>query len=334
MNIILTSVGRRSYLVRYFKKAIKNNGKIFVSNSNITFATKEADDYLITPLIYDPDYIAVLLNYCIENKITHVISVFDVDLLVLSQNIDLFKKNNIEILLAPEASVGICNDKWKTYLFFHQNKLNTPKTFLNIEDIIKNIEQGNLNYPIIIKPRWGMASIGIYIADNENELRILANKCKKEIFESYLKYESSFTAEESVIYQELIKGQEYGLDVISDLKGRYVKTFAKKKVSMRAGETDIGETVSSEIFEDSAKIIHNLLSSKVILSVDCFVNKGQIYFIEINCRISGHYPVSHVAGVNLPQQIINWIQEKKTDHNLLTIQEGVRVTKDLVPCRI
>ena len=92
MNIILTSVGRRSYLVRYFKKAIKNNGKIFVSNSNVTVATKEADDYLITPLIYDPDYITVLLNYCIENKITHVISVFDVDLLVLAQNTDLFKK--------------------------------------------------------------------------------------------------------------------------------------------------------------------------------------------------------------------------------------------------
>jgi len=217
MNIILTSVGRRTYLVNYFKDALNEIGKVFVSNSSISIATKEADDFLITPLIYDKEYIPVLLNYCIDNNITHVISVFDIDLLVLSKNIELFKNNGITILLAPYESVKICNDKWETYLFLKEKNVNTPKTFLNIEDVIQKIATNQLSYPIIIKPRWGMASIGIYIAENKEELVVLSNKCKNDILSSHLKYESSFTPENSVVYQEKINGQEYGLDVINNL---------------------------------------------------------------------------------------------------------------------
>ena len=41
MNILLTSVGRRSYLVKYFKEAVGENGEVHVSNSNT-----------ITPALY------------------------------------------------------------------------------------------------------------------------------------------------------------------------------------------------------------------------------------------------------------------------------------------
>ena len=34
MNILFTSVGRRTYLVEYFKNALKNDGKVYVANSD------------------------------------------------------------------------------------------------------------------------------------------------------------------------------------------------------------------------------------------------------------------------------------------------------------
>lgn len=56
MNILLTSVGRRSYLVKYFKEAVGRNGQVHVSNSNaITPAFMHADKSIVTPLIYEKD---------------------------------------------------------------------------------------------------------------------------------------------------------------------------------------------------------------------------------------------------------------------------------------
>jgi len=331
MNILLTSVGRRSYLIKYFKEALGDLGKIYASNSVKSIATQEADDYLITPLIYDDNYIPVIIDFCIKNNITAVMSVFDIDLLVLSKNASIFEENGIRLILADQKAIEICNDKWETFLFLKKNNIKTPKSYLSVDDVLKSIENSEISYPVVIKPRWGMASLGIYMVDNEDELRVLSKKCKKEIFDSHLKFESSFTPDESIIYQEKLNGQEYGLDVINDLEGNYVTTFSKKKILMRAGETDLGETVSSLPFINIAQILSHEIKHQAILSVDCFIVKDEIFVIEMNCRISGHYPLSHLAGVDLPKQIVLWLQGKQTDLSLIQFKENLFIIKDLVP---
>jgi carbamoyl-phosphate synthase large subunit len=331
MNILLTSIGRRSYLVDYFKKALNGEGYVFVSNSSKTIAVKNADGFLQTPMIYENNYIEVLLDFCIKNKITFVMSLFDVDLLVLAKNRELFKSNGIKIILASSEVVEICNDKWKTYNFLNNNNIGTAKTYLNEIEVLAEIENGLIEFPIIIKPRWGMASIGLYIADNAEELKVLANKCRKDIMSSYLKYESSITPDEIVVFQEKLKGQEYGIDVVNDLNGNYIGCFPKSKLLMRAGETDLGCTVSPEPFSGLAKKISNLFKHDAICSVDCFEKNGEFKIIEINCRISGHYPLSHLAGVNLPLQIIKWMNGEETDPNLFQFRTGLYITKNLVP---
>lgn len=50
MNVLLTSAGRRSYIVDYFKK-VNGIGKVYASNSAYTIALKRADGYFISPLI-------------------------------------------------------------------------------------------------------------------------------------------------------------------------------------------------------------------------------------------------------------------------------------------
>ena len=44
--------------------------------------------------------------------------------------------------------------------------------------------------------------------------------------------------QEKVIYQEKITGTEFGLDILNDFKGNFVSYCLKKKIEMRAGETD------------------------------------------------------------------------------------------------
>lgn len=330
MNILLTSAGRRAYIVDYFK-ACRGIGKVHASNNIFTIALKRADAYFISPLIYDKDYIPSIIDYCKRNNINAVLSLFDIDLLVLAKNRQAFEEQGIRLILAPASFVEICNDKWNTYNFIRSIGLQSPKTYLRIDDVKRAILNDEICYPIIIKPRWGMASMGIYKVENENELMSFSEKCRRDIFNSYLKYESSMTADEAIIYQEVLKGEEYGLDVINTLDGEYITTFAKQKVTMRSGETDLGRTADSIPFEHVGKMISSQSHHEGILSIDCFSNEKGIFIIEMNCRISGHYPLSYLAGFNYPQLLVDWLNGKPTNPELLKFETDLFIIKDLVP---
>ncbi len=86
MNILLTSAGRRSYLVDYFKKELGDDGGVYASNSVMTSTLKKADGWLITPLIYDERYIPSLLDFCEKKNIRAVIPLLDIDLPILALN--------------------------------------------------------------------------------------------------------------------------------------------------------------------------------------------------------------------------------------------------------
>lgn len=330
MNILLTSAGRRSYIVDYFKEC-RGVDKVYASNSEYTIALKRADGYLLSPLIYDPEYIPALIRYCKEMQIGALLSLFDIDLLVLARHREDFEAAGIRLVLAPASFVEICNDKWKTFEFVRSLGLKTPRTWLKVEEVLRAIASGEAAYPILMKPRWGMASMGIYKVENEQELRVLSEKCRREIFSSYLKYESGMTPDESIIYQEVMVGQEYGLDLINDLEGRPVATFAKQKVTMRSGETDLGRTADPSPFLPLAQKIAEESHHEGILSVDCFKCSDGIYIIEMNCRISGHYPLAHLAGVNYPQQLVDWLHGLPTNPENLRFESDLYIIKDLTP---
>lgn len=233
MNILLTSVGRRSYLVEYFKKSLSNKGNVYVANSSgITPAFKCADKSVVTPLIYEKNYIDFLKCFCKENNVNAIISLFDIDLPVLSKNKLLFEEIGVKVIVSDKKVVEICNDKWKTFEFLKKNGFEVPKSFLSVEDALEAIDRNELYYPVMVKPRWGMGSLSIYQADDEEELIVFYKKVQKSIQNSYLKYESEQCLQHSVIIQEKLKGKEYGLDVINDLEGKYKNTIIKDRKSV------------------------------------------------------------------------------------------------------
>ena len=75
VNILLTSAGRRTYMVQYFKQVLVGRGKVYAGNSEYTHTLGEADGYVITPMIYDAGYIDFLLAYLKEEDISHHIIV-------------------------------------------------------------------------------------------------------------------------------------------------------------------------------------------------------------------------------------------------------------------
>lgn len=334
INILLTSVGRRTYMVNYFKEALNGIGLVHAANSVETYSLSIANKSVITPLIYNENYIEFLLNYCLENNIKAVISLFDIDLPVLAKNKVRFAEHGISVIVSDFEFIQICNDKWLTYIFLKENGFNAPISFLSVRDAITAIGKNEIDFPLIIKPRWGMGSIGIFQADNEEELNVLYKKTLNSINKSYLKFESQQALENSIIIQEKLLGDEYGLDIFNNLKGGFLACVPKIKLAMRAGETDSAEIIeNSKLFEIGKKL--SQLSKHIgNLDVDCFLVENKFFILEMNCRFGGQYPFSHLAGTNFPKVLINMILNEKIEKQNLQVRTGAIGIKDLHPVKL
>ena len=329
MNVMLTSVGRRAYMVKYFKRVLGNEGKVYVCNSDDkSIAFKYADEKVISPLIYDKNYIPFLLEYCKENAVDVVISLFDIDLLILARHKKEFEKIGTKVIVSDPQIVEVCNDKWKTYNFLKDNEISTPRSFLNMREVIEKIEVGELNYPIIVKPRYGCGSISVAIAYDEDDLRYLTKKANKDIVHSYLKYESSVT-EEKIIYQECLEGQEYGADIINDLHGVTQNVIVRKKIAMRSGETDIAQLVDEPIIKDILFKLGKLTKHIANMDCDVFLVNGVPYVLEMNARFGGGYPFSHMGGCDLPKAIVKWTEGKSVDKSVISAKIGITGYKEI-----
>ncbi|AKB23274.1 ATP-grasp domain-containing protein [Methanosarcina sp. WH1] len=331
MNILLTSVGRRTYLVKYFKDALNNVGLVYAANSNQTYAMQIADKSICTPLIHDPVYIDYLRGYCLKNEIKAIVPLFDIDLPILANSKKKFNEQGIQVVVSNYETTQICNDKWKTYKFLTSIDIPTPMSFISIKDCLESINNNTICFPLIIKPRWGMGSIGIYQADNLSELEILYQKTKRDILNTYLKYESCVDLESSIIIQEKLLGDEYGLDVFNDLNGNFLTCIPKQKIAMRAGETDSAIIVENKDLFELGENIAIKLKHVANLDVDCFLVKGTYYVLEMNCRFGGQYPFSHLAGANFPKAIINMLRGERVNKELLHAIPGTIGTKNIEP---
>lgn len=330
MNILLTSVGRRSYLVEYFKEALNGAGEVHVMNSDSDSpAFSVADKAVVSPLIYDKHYIEFLLNYCKKNEIKALVSLFDIDLSVLAAHKSDFESIGTKVIVADSNFISICEDKWKTFQFLERNGFNAPKTYIELSDAKQALSNKDLQFPVIVKPRWGMGSISVYDADNFEELEVLYKKSLAKIKNTYLKYESSADYDRAVLIQEKLSGQEYGLDIMNDLEGNYINTSVKMKYAMRSGETDSAVTIDDPQLKRMGERLSSLSQHPGNLDVDVFMVGNDPYILEMNPRFGGGYPFSHVAGANLPLAIVKWLKGQKVDKKLLQPKIGVKAQKDI-----
>ncbi len=335
MNILITSCGRRAYLIEYFKEALKKEGVCgLVHASNATEFTpcaSVADRFVKTPLIYEAGYIDFLIDYCKENDIKAVISLFDIDLPVLAKNKPRFEAEGITVVVSSPEFVEICNDKLLTCEFLKKNGIDTPRCFLSPKEAKEAIASGLISFPLVIKPRRGMGSLSMYFADNEAELDVFFKKVSRDIQKSYLKYEAALTDGREVIIQELAKGEEYGLDVISDINGKYVTTLVKKKIAMRAGETDSATVIDCPFLKNLGEKLASAPGQIGVLDADVFYDKktGSISVIEMNARFGGGYPFSHFAGADVPRAIVCWLLGKAAEEELFKVKYGMSAQKDI-----
>ena len=231
--------------------------------------------------------------------------------------------------VSDEDIIRICNDKWKTYLFLTHNGFHTPKTFLTLDNTLAAINEGTLSFPVIVKPRFGCGSLAVSVAEDEEELRYCFRRNKDRIQKTYLKYESA-AEEDNILVQQMLCGQEYGADIINDLTGQYQQTVVRKKIAMRAGETDIAQIVSEPVIEKDLERLGKLTRHIANMDCDVFLVNGVPYILEMNARFGGGYPFSHLAGCDLPKAIVEWAKGKTVPADMLKARTGITGFKELI----
>lgn len=289
MNVLLLSVGTRNKVVKYFKENLKDIGNVIATDCwELAPAIYDADKYYIVPKINEPNYIDVILDICKKENIVGVLSLIDPELLLLSKNIEKFNQCGVKCIISPYNSVDMAFDKMKMYDFCINNGINTIQSYNNITSFENDYNNHKINFPVFVKPICGSCSINIQKVNDFETLRDL------------------FRRFDNLMIQKFMCGQEIGADVyIDSIAGQVISIFTKKKLLMRAGETD-----KSVSFKDEK--LFNFIENFVLKSgyrwnidLDIFEVNGEYFISEVNPRFGGGYPHAYESGCNFIKYIIN-----------------------------
>ena len=301
-NILFTSVGRRDYLIDFFRSAIHGEGKIFVANTHKYVSGMNASDgSFVVPSSCSRDYIQCLLSICLENDIGLVFSLHDWDVPYIVKSRLLFEENDIRIVCASLDFLRICLDKYLTKSFATSLNILYPRTYLSIADALRDIDNQKLAFPLIVKPRAGFGSNGVFTVDDIYHLQHYFNALSIDLRNSP---SSPLSIPSVPLIQEFIKGDEYGIDIANDLSGSYLSSCVKRKLSMRSGESDVVQCVHDSKLEDIARLISLSSRHLGLLDVDIMVDEQRnFYLLEMNPRFGGGYPFSYFSGLDLPRYL-------------------------------
>ena len=137
-----------------------------------------------------------------------------------------------------------------------------------------------------------------------------------------------FSHEDDLMIQEFMEGVEIGADVYIDLiSGEVVSIFTKKKIKMRAGETD--KAVS---FKDPAlfELIDKFVTEagyRGQVDIDIFEIQGHYYISEVNPRFGGGYPHAYECGCDHMKLIMNNLNGIVNTKNIGAYDEGIYMMK-------
>ncbi len=328
MNVMLTCAGRRTYLVEFFQWALGGRGEVIACDSSGSApAMSEADRRFVVPRMDHPEYISSLLAICKVHAVRLLCSSNDLELGLLSQNAARFRAVGTIPVVATPPTIAICQDKWATFHWLASCGLDTAATYGSLSDARAALVQRKLAFPLLIKPRFGTSSIGVELVENDRELGLAHEWVQVQLKRTILARWASTNAAHSLLIQQYLPGQEYGMDIVNDLNGRHVCTLARRKLVMRAGNTDRAVTVSEPGLDRIGAVIGQRLAHLGGLDCDVIKTDRGMSVLDLNPRFGGGYPFSHLAGANVPAALIAWASGETPDPDWLHSTPGVLSAK-------
>lgn len=313
MNVLITNIGRRGYLVDFLRNTKGFTGNIFVSDCDPTASGLYGDNdgyfILSKPVGNEQKYISELIELCLNENIKIIIPVIDPEIFLLSEHRDEFIDKGILLVVSEKRVLDICYNKILMNEFLECNNFRFPKTYQTLESFKKANLNKEVMFPAILKPIYGSGSEATYKVDSMEKIDALFN--------------------DKMIIQEFIDGQEYGADIFNTLEKKPVRCVIKKKISMRSGETDKAITVIDNNIRKYMISLAESLGHIGNLDCDVIIKDGEIYVIDLNPRFGGGYPATHAAGVNLLSLILKLYDQINIEPEFDNYESDLLVMKEI-----
>lgn len=338
MNILLSSVGRRPYLVRWFQEALAANGVhgtvIAADLDRHAPAKSFAQDFVQAPRVTDPGYRSWLQSFLADHDIGIAVSINDFELSTWAQ-LPATPEWNSLVRLTSESQ-HLVEDKYAMSLAFGEQEMSVPQTWLG-GAAERAAEEAPAGSGFVVKGRFGSASRGLRFAEAANLADAVADATREVTDRQGRAAHEQHDVEprDLVIIQERIDGPEYGLDVVCDLNHGFAGVLARRKITMRAGETDRAESVAADGFVDVARQLAEAVPHAGTIDVDVMVGADdKAYVIDVNPRFGGGYPFSHLAGAHIPNAYVAWAAGLSVADDWLRTDIGVIAGKYVETVRI
>lgn len=263
------------------------------------------DASYIVPRVDDPKWLSSITDICNREEVALILPGIEQDVKALSSHVEEIRKrtNSVPLLNSPQ-SLKVGFDKWELYLFAKAHGVKTPPTwFLNQREIdVLNSHQ----YPLLLKPRKGMAGKGIQKIENGTELRFWIERLP---IDEYILQQSVGTDNE-----------EYTVSIFGFKGNRLSEPFALRR-RLNYGSTFEAETIVDPAL--SSEVIRIAKKLKIIGPTNLQFRKvgSEYYLIEINPRFSSSTSIKSGFGFNEPLMAVkNFLYDEVEIH--LTLKTG------------
>ena len=291
-NVLLSSAGRRVGLTRIFGRtleAMSLRGRVLAADmSRTSSAFHAADQGFLVPRCTSPEFVPRLLEICAANEVRLVVPTIDTELLVLAQTSGEFARAGTTVHVPSREVVAIAGDKVATHRWLVEQRLPTVRQ-ADVEEVLQ--ERARWPLPLVVKPRFGSASLGVAVVRSEDQLRVACTV-------------------PDVVVQDVAPGIEYTIDVLAGRDGACLCAVPRRRLEVRAGEVSKAITERNQPLEDlAAEVCRRLPGARGAFCLQVFLDTASatMNVIEINARFGGGFPLSWEAGADYPRWIIEEI---------------------------
>ncbi|WP_144876979.1 ATP-grasp domain-containing protein [Microbacterium sp. 1.5R] len=224
------------------------------------------------------DFVSAIAQMVRDDRLDLVISTVDVELTALAGRRDELAP---AVLAAPsEDTLHAALDK---YVLAERCAATgrSPRTLLAGPEALA----AEWEFPVFAKPRQGAGSRGIRLVPDRAALEVLP-------------------ADEGLIVQEFLPGEEYSVDVIADAAGRVVAAVPRTRARVDSGVAIAGRTVHDEELEQTAAAVASAIGLVGVANVQLRRDRaGRAMLLEVNPRFPGALPLTIAAGVDIPSLV-------------------------------
>lgn len=302
MTVLITCAGKRYDIVAAFRQ---HAPVIACDGSGLAPALYAADVRRLVPQVTDEAYVPTLLELCGEHDVRAVVPLTDLDLELLASVRDQFEAAGATVFTPDVAVVRQTHDKLLAHRMFTELGLPSPPTYLPDE------VPGDVRFPVLVKPRGGSGARGIHRAADRAEL---------DFFLGY--------ADEPVMVQILLGGDEFSIDILCDPDGRCLNAIPRTMLESRGGESIKGRTIRDAELIELGKAVGERLPCRGPATVQCFRDpEVGLGLTDVNCRFGGAFPAPMYAGGSYPELIVRMAAGERLEPRVGDFTEGVWFTR-------